>query len=244
MKQKNDEVAELKRRLEAEKKINAALKRRINRLTAETAYRQAGNSYDTLMASGSFLFYSDSFFSYVIESLRSTSVYSRWDRFLIYYRRLRMISVSFRVATYIFAFIQTSAALILLFSIMVVALPAFFIIVFLIISAAIVENARNNHAIEKLINNRKTFVFLALSPSAFDINSFFRANITELSMRENTLIIVVSPFLLSSKGLYGARPYISAKTENHSVIIIRKNYFYSLKKKILRKHSGNITVVL
>lgn len=243
MKSRKDEIAALKARLDNEKKKNAVLRKKIARLRTENDRAHISGSYSSLMTSGLFLLYSDSYFSYIAESLKRTPTYSRWDRFLLCFRRLRVISVSFRIMTYIFAFVQTSAALILLFSIMIVALPSFLIISAITVFATLIESYRSNRTVERLLREKKGYVFLALSANAFEEGSFFRSNVEEFSRDTRALVIVVSPFLFSSRGLYGNTPFISAKSENHSILIVRKNYFYSLRKKVLNKHHDKITIV-
>lgn len=63
------------------------------------------------------------YFSFLTAVIRDTAAYGFWERFLMLFRRFRLISLIFRTISWIFAVVQTGTMFIVFAALAVIALP-------------------------------------------------------------------------------------------------------------------------
>ncbi len=170
------------------------------------------------------------FFGYLYARIRSTSLWAHWQRWLSYFRRFRTVTIVWRVLVFIFSVLQTGALVLLSTLLFVIILPLFIVLMLGILITAAIESRRSNRFLrEKLAGRRVCILFLP--PQKSDFFEQHAARLTE----EGFSVLIVSPYLLSSRGI-GSRNgfYSTLRREAPDLYLVRKYYFFSLQKHVLR----------
>ena len=94
-----------------------------------------------------------------------------------------------------------------------------------------------------ILKNKNVIIFFPTHGDEFSEDAFFRAHIEELSSRCHTTILVVSPYFWSGKGITGNRFYFLLRKEKENVYILRKHYYFSLKKVVFTQKLHSLTLV-
>ncbi len=62
---------------------------------------------------------------------------------------------------------------------------------------------------------------------------FFQRQARAMAAEEGVSVIVVSPYLFSSRGLGGRGAYFTARCESEHVYLVRRHYFFLLRRRVL-----------
>lgn len=167
------------------------------------------------------------FFQDAKESLLQARPYRLWQSILAYIRRFRMISFLVQLTGWIFTIVQTGALVLLTTAVFFVILPLLVVVLAGALLTALLDTRRSLRWMERRLHGRRVYVF-------FGIESAFGAgNAVSFAERENTAVLVVSPFWVSPKGLGRKKPYLNVRREHAHVYLIRRYFFLSMRKKLL-----------
>ena len=170
------------------------------------------------------------FLGFAYDALTHTPLYTHWQAFLSLLRRFRAVAFFLRVLTVIFTIIETGTLVLLTTAVFLVILPLATALMLGILITALLESRRTNRQLTQWLDGKRIYV-LFLSARE---NPFLEQNATLLSKDEGTAVIVVSPYLLSPCGLRKGGFYCTARRESENVYLIRKYYYFSLRKHVLR----------
>lgn len=170
------------------------------------------------------------FFGFAYDVFTHTSLYTQWQAFLTLLRRFRTLVFLWRVLTVLFTIIETGALVLLTTAIFLVLLPLATSLMLGILITALLESRRTNRQMSKLLDEKQVYV-LFLSQKD---NPFLEQNARLLSHAENSAVIVVSPYLVSPRGLCERGFYCTARREGENLYLIRRYYYFSLWKHVLR----------
>jgi hypothetical protein len=96
-----------------------------------------------------------------------------------------------------------------------------------ILITALLESRRIDRHLSRVIEGKGVYVlFMSEEPSAF-----FAQNVASLA--EKGIVLIVSPHLILSRGIGQGRFYCTARLECKNVYLIRRYYFFHVKKKLL-----------
>lgn len=169
------------------------------------------------------------FFKYAWESLRAAAFYEQWLRFLSYLRRLRLVTLILRLGAILLTVLQTGALVLLATALFLIAIPILISLTLGILLTALLESRKTNRILSRLLCNKRVYILFATdSPSPF-----FVANARHLASLGDAAVLIVSPFLLSSKGILRRGFYGTARREAENIYTLRRYYFFSLQKKVL-----------
>lgn len=168
-----------------------------------------------------------SFFAYVWFFVRKASVFRYWQKGLAYFRRFRLIAVSLRIASAVLAFLETGALVILTTAVFLIVLPFLGALMLGILITALLEFRRTDRHLLQLSEGKGVYVlFMTDAPSAF-----FAQNVASLAKKG--IVLIVSPHLILSHGIVKGQFYCTARQECKNVYLIRRYYFFHVKKKLL-----------
>lgn len=171
------------------------------------------------------------FFKYAWESIRGAAFYGHWIRLLAYFRRLRLVAIILRITAILFTVLQTGALVLLTTVIFLIALPIFVSLMLGILLTALLESRKTNRTLARLLDGKHVYILFATE----EPTPFFIANARELASRPSAAVLIVSPFWLSSKGILQRRFYCTARREAEDLYTLRRYYFFTFKKKVLKK---------
>ncbi len=170
------------------------------------------------------------FFSYAWALFRRAPLYLHWQSLLSYIRRFRMITFLLRVGSILFTILETGALVLLSTAVFLVILPLAAALMLGILLTALLESKRTNRQLAAAVGSRPCCV-LFLSEEK---NPFLLENTKSLAACGKT-VFVVSPYWISPKGLSSGRFYCTARREAAHIYLVRRYYFFSLRKHVLKK---------
>ena len=168
------------------------------------------------------------FAPYVWDAFTHTPFYLHWQHLLSLLRRFRTVAFLFRVLTVMLTILQTGALVILTTALFLVILPIAVLCTVGILIAAFFSARRSNEALRLPVANRKVYVLFMTENE----NPFLAQNAKSLAA-DDGCVIIVSPYWISRKGLCRGRLYTTFREEFPRVFLVRKYYFFSLRKKVL-----------
>lgn len=168
---------------------------------------------------------------YLWQSLRQNSLWMLLRRWAEWFRRFRLVSLLLRLASLLWGILQTGAAVLLSTLLLLVALPLLLSWMLGILLTALLETKKSNRRLFAATEKKTVYVlFLSRTESRF-----FVANAYDLSKRKESVVIAVSPYWLSSRGLRKGYFYCTVRKEAEALYLVRPFYFFSLSRRVLAK---------
>ena len=240
----NDRIKELKaenRRLRQEVSV---LKRELESTHERLIRRKSPDPHQGLLAhqaQNEVLFSKKHYFTYIIQLLRSTSVFGIYKRILAFLRRYSFVSTTLKIVVAVLTVVQTSAVFVIATSTSFLSLPFILVISYAGFFLAHIHRKRNDAINKRLLAHKKIYVFFPPKKRALDPGSYFSGMVTDLSQTEDHICIVVSPHFWRNRGLHGnKKPYRFSRMEGERILLVRRQYYFMLKKNIFEKSSGEI----
>ncbi len=248
-------VSRLEKELAEERRENAHLKQKINHLkgsygeTPDLSVRDMHNRRKTdpqqreqadLFLTGAVnarRFSKRNYALFLIHSVKESTLGLLVRRISRYFRRLRLFR---NIAAAIGAVLVT----VLLSAFFVTALP--FLLLFLGISLfAVAFRARsaNRQMREALVGMQRIRIIFFHEQINFKENSFSERSAMSMAEDRGTAVIAVSPHLLSSAGLGGKGMFFAVRQERPRLFLVRRGYYFILKRKVLNALSADITLM-
>lgn len=173
------------------------------------------------------------YLSYLYAVVRQTPFYLIVRRLLRYFRRFRLISRILKILSSFFYLIEVGTAVFLVTALGLILLPIALIIALCLALVARISYQKENRRMMSRLKAKRVILFFPSREGEMESGLFWRRNIRELSQSPNTVILIISPFLYSGKGLYDKSFYLLTRSESKNIYLIRRHYFFSLRKKVL-----------
>ena len=172
---------------------------------------------------------------FLVGRVKSTSLWAVYVRLLTYFRRYRFISSAFRILTLVIAWIETGAVFFVSFSALLVILPIMLVLAVLTLMLALLRGRGANKKYAAVTSGKKIYVLFGTRGQMKKGSSGFLRGNAESFASEGAVCFVVSPFFFGKKGLGGRGAYVTGRNESENVYILRKNYFFLFRRKVLGK---------
>ena len=248
---KDREIARLRRELTAERRKTASLERKLAALQSElkssveppfSRFRPGkGNKHSAESmrdASGrrARRYRKSSFFRYLWDAVTDSAPIAVLTKLMQYFRRIRVAQIVLSVLLAVSAF--TAMAVL-----SAVVIPFLLMGTAILTAAAAFRSHRMNIRLKKALTGKRIRILIPPGKSAFSENAFFIRNAREMAQHGEVAVIAVSPYLLSTKGLGGRGAYSNARQEADNLFIVRRHYFFTLRRRVLDTLDGDITIV-
>ncbi len=231
------EVAYLKqeiKRLENRDSDTVSLRRRNPKekdphAVAGTKMREAASRRAHHFRKGSYL-------RYLFESMMESLPIRIISTLLMYLRRLRVVQV---VATIVVAV----GTVVLVALVSATLLPFLFLgTAFLAIWAG-VRSGRMNRILRAELTGCHLRVFFPPRGASFDRDSFFMRQARAMAAEKGVAVLIVSPYSLSRRGPGKKRFYFTARRDGDGLYIVRRPYFFFVRKRVLDVVDPDMTVI-
>ena len=229
------------------KRENEALKRNINDIsTSGTSLKPTDKYHSSLKhhADSEYIFRKRSYITHLWAQLTRTSFFSVYKRVINYIRRYTFITTSLKVASMVFLFIETTALLVISTSALIVSLVLTLLLSQALMVLTFFTRRRHNERNTALLSGKRVTVFFPPKGRAFERDSFFAHFVTDTASGEDCICVIVSPYMLKSTGLDSSRgAYYISRNDGQNILLVRRHYYFTLRKKIIDKHSSSVTEV-
>lgn len=177
-----------------------------------------------------------SFLRYLWESVLESAPIQVIDRIIRYLRRIRVIRM---IATILLAL----SAVIAVAVVSAAMLPFLLFVIALLTLLAFLRSRRMNRILKRELGNCRIRIMVPPRGGSLTRGSFFIRNAYAMAEEDKTAVIVVSPYLLSTRGLGGRGNFFTARKEAHSLFLVRRHYYFFLRKRVLDTLDGDVTII-
>ena len=253
MNRKDREIARLQRELAAERRENARLKRALADSRRELQARQLEDRPLTRLkrrakndeqeerlldeaGRRARHFRKGSFFRYLWESVMESAPVAVLTKLWQYFRRVRVVQTVFSLALAVGA--VTAVAVL-----SATALPCLFFGTALLTILAALRSRRMNRILAQALTAQRIRILIPPRGKALSENSFFIRNARAMAAEKGVAVLVVTPYLVSRRGLGGKGRFFTARKEAEGLYLVRRHYFFVLRRRVLDAMEGEITVI-
>ena len=251
---KTENISSQGEQIEALLNENKRLTREVNALKRELEHAREGlgqaksaDPHHTLLlhqAQNDVLFSKKRYFGYIIQLIKSTSFFRLYQKILAFFRRYALFSTTLKILLAVLTVVQSSAIFVIATSASVVAFPFVLTISYAVFFLALFHRKKNDTANKKLLANKHICVFFPPKKRALEKDSFFSGMVAEFSRKPDHVCIVVSPHFWRNRGLFGNhKPYRFSRTESERILLVRRQYYFVLKKKFFNESNQDITEI-
>ena len=231
------EVKRLNRILRVHSASESSIKDPKDKSREEKLFEDAQNS-SVALASSSYL-------KYLLARISGASVYSLTQKITKGFRRFKLVSTIIKLISSTIAVLGTGAFFIFISGTVIFLIPLFLLIGISAYLASMIFRKKAFKKLDKALSQKSIFIFFPYTGKSFKHGSGFRHILNTVSCKteSNILVIVVSPFLISAKGFGGTGYFPVWRKESDNVFIIRRNAFFSLRRKLLQQRSDSVTYI-
>ena len=168
-----------------------------------------------------------SFFLYLWATAKQTRLVHAILRFFLYLRRFRVWQT---VVTVVLALLATAVVS----AVYVTALPFFLMITGSTLMISFFRSRKMNGHMQKLLRGKQVRIMIPTHASVLQPSSFFAENAKDMVRNDpRVVVLVITPHLLSNRGIGGQGMFFTARREDFHIYLIRTNYFFFLRKHVL-----------
>ncbi len=195
-------------------------------------------------ADSEIMFEKKSYPAFVWSHLMHTSVLSIYKRVLNYLRKYAFITTTIRIVSFLFIFVEAILLFVISTSAFIASILLTLIFSHILMLLSVFTRKKQNEKTKELLTDRDIIIFFPPKSRAFDENSYFKYFVSECAKKENSTVLVVSPFLLNSKGLFSKKkPYHSVRTDAQDILLVRRSYYFTLRKKVIDSYARSVTEI-
>lgn len=173
------------------------------------------------------------FIGYAYDLLRHTKLFLHWKELLSYFRKIRMVTWTIKIITFLFTVLQTGTLVLLSTVLFLVLLPILLLTLLCILLIATVQSRKSNRMMRTALQEKQIYVLFLPK----DDCPFLKANARDLASNPNAAVLVISPYWIVGTGLFEHRFFSTVRKDGGSIYLIRRYYFFSLKKNVLKTQS-------
>ena len=170
------------------------------------------------------------FLAYAYDSLVHTSLWLQWKQLLAHLRRVRTVALILRILTFLFHVLQTGTLVLLATALFVIVIPIGSAIMLGILLTALIESRHTNRRLRAEIGDKRACI-LFFSPHTE--STFLWHHAQDLAAR-GYAVFLISPYWIASHAPISNRYYVTARTLAPHVHLIRRYYFFSLRRHVLK----------
>ncbi len=185
-----------------------------------------------------------SYIAFIWTHLKHTSFFQIYRRIISYIRRYTFITMSLKIISLLFVFIEAIALIVISTSAFIASIILTLLVSHLLMIFTFFTRKKHTQTNSELLKDKDIVILFPPKDRAFESDSYFCGLAREFSKKENTEVIIVSPFLLNSRGLGGSKKaYYLDRPDGEGILLVRRNYYFTLKKKIIDPLGAAVTEI-
>jgi len=249
------QASRLEKQLDDQRRENADLKRQIaevkgaygsldrlpikgrKRHPVSPGSRQAAQELLGINAFNAGRFSKKSYARYLIQTFKGSTLGMIFRRISRFFRRFRLI----RRITAVVAAILVG----LLLSAFFVTILPFLLLLLIMTLMGIAMRARsaNRRMKEELRHQKRIRVVIFSDQVTFEGDTFGERSAKAMASSPDTTVLVVTPRLWSTKGLGGQGMFFTVRQEAERLYLVRRGYYFILRRRVLDSLSCDISVI-
>ncbi len=258
---RDQEIERLRRELERERRHSAKLEREVSALRRELQEmeaedrdnpfrrlkqmkRERGRTDEKMRSSAALRashYRKGSYLRYLFETVAESFPVQVISQLVLYLRRLRVVRM---VVTIVLAV----GAVVLVSVLSAAALPFLLVGTAVLFLLAWLQSRHMNDKLKEALAGRHIRVLVpergvGLIRRGETERSFFIRQAVAMAAEEGVAVLVISPYLLSGRGLGGKGAFFTARREETDVYLVRRHYYFILRRRVLDVVDPRMTVI-
>ncbi len=178
-----------------------------------------------------------SYFRYMWEAVSDSLPMRILSQLLAYLRRLRLIQT-------VAGLVVVVLSLVLVTVVSAAALPFLIIGALVLALLALMRSKRQNHLLRQALDGKHLRILIpARGCDPFRENSFFLRQARAMAAEGGVAVLIVTPYALSVRGAGGHGAFFTARREGEDLYLVRRHYFFILRKRVLDVVDSDMTVI-
>ena len=177
-----------------------------------------------------------SYIGYLVSTVKESALGGMIRRVSRYLRRLRLV----RTLT---AILSTLLLSLLIPTVMLTVIPVIALLTLGALLGVIFSARAANHRMEELLKGKQIRVLVLPDQITFREGTFAERSALDMARDENVAVIVVTPRLLSTRGLGGEGMFFSFRKETDNLYLVRRGYYFILRRRVLDVINPDYTVI-
>ena len=185
----------------------------------------------------------NNYFSYVQGSLRTSAFFRLLKKGFLIARRLSFVSFLLTVGTMLLSALETGALFLLISAFYLTFFPFFVLPAGIAILSGILLGSRRRTQLGTAVKNKHVTVFFPVRGSGFAASSFFKANAVCMAAAADSVVLVVTPYFWSLRGLGGHGFFNAFRQEGEHLFLLRRRFWFSFYRKVLVRYATQMVLV-
>ena len=181
-----------------------------------------------------------SYLRFLFESIMDSLPLQIISQLLHYLRKLRVVQL-------VMAIVLVSATVVLVTVLSAAALPFILAGTMSLAMLAWMRSRRMNSILLKALTGKHIRVLVPERRSGLsrtcESPSFFIRQAYAMAAEKGVAVIVVSPYPVSRRGLGGRGTFFTARREAENLYLVRRHYYFILRKRVLDVVDGDMTIL-
>ena len=172
----------------------------------------------------------------IFRAVSGNGIVRLWMEILAFLRRFRMLRIVFQVIGWLIAVLQAGTLIVLTTVVFFFLLPLLAILLVVIPLITLLDRRKSKQRLSEAFSDSREVVFI------FSDGPVVFQSAVELAESENRTVLLVSPHWLSGRATDGspARFYVNMRQESERVFLIRRYFYYCVRKSVKDKTVGMI----
>ncbi len=176
-----------------------------------------------------------SFLRYLWESVMESAPVQVLSKLIQYLRRVRAVQL-------ILTILLALGAVLTVAVVSAAVLPFLFFGTALLTMLGLLRSRRMDRILKKELTGRRIRIMVPPRGGSLKNGSFFIRNAHAMAA-DGATVIVVTPYPISRRGLGGHGHFFTARKEADGLYLVRRHYFFILRRRVLDALDGEITVI-
>ena len=175
------------------------------------------------------------YLQFLVDCFTDSTFYTWWTRVLSYVRRIRLVRTVGLVLAVVLTAVQASALFVVFSAVYLTLLPFLVLSSGLGLLASVLHARTVNRRMRNELKGQHIRILLPSRAVDFtpDAQPFFFSSARQMANEPKTAVIVVSPYAWSAKGFRGHRMFVTARHEGDGLYLVRKYYYFILRRRVL-----------
>lgn len=248
--QKDREISRLRRELTQERRRTAGLEREISDLKRAMAAheaaeksrilrRKAATKEATLLAQANqraHHYRKSSFLRYLCECVMESAPVRLLAKLIQYLRRIRAVQLILTILLALTAVVTVAV-------VSAAVLPFLLFVTVLLAMLALLRSRRMNRILRQELTHRRIRIMIPPRGNSFSQDSFFLRNARSMAAEDNVTVIIVTPYLISNRGMKQQGFFFTARKEADNLYLVRRHYFFILRRQVLDTLDSDMTII-
>ncbi len=167
----------------------------------------------------------------IFRAVSGNGIVRLWMEILAFLRRFRMLRIVFQVIGWLIAVLQAGTLIVLTTVVFFFLLPLLAILLVVIPLITLLDRHKSKQRLSEAFSDSREVVFI------FSDGPVVFQSAVELAESGNRTVLLVSPHWLSGRATDGspARFYVNMRQESEQVFLIRRYFYYCVRKSVKDK---------